>query len=392
MTCVFFITATPSATSQVATSSKAEVQLHLQRAQAALKAKTPAVAAREFRAVLALDPQNVEAHANLGILALFQGNCSSAEPELRSALKVAPSLIKARALLAICEKRLGQPSAQSMLEDVFAKLQEVKLRTQVGMELADLYYQQGNLEKTASVMHTLVDLAPDNVDILFFTQRVYSELADNTLNKLAVLAPGSARMEQLIAERLINAGDSRDAIPHYRKAIQLNPILPGMHFELAEAILQSSPHDAQAMAEAQKQLAAAVKVDGDSPRIESELGQLALQQFNNAEALAHFKQAYTMDPADVDAEMGMAQVLKIEDKPQEAVRYLRMAVHADPMNADAHYQLAQVCRRLHLTEEEQKELRLFQEVKAAKDEVKDIYREMNPQTAAQGEALSAAKP
>src|SRR6202021_3290916 len=93
-----------------------------------------------------------------------------------------------------------------------------------------------------TVLHTLLDLNPDNVDILFFVQRVYSELADNTLNKLAVLDPGSARMEQLIAERLINAGDLKDATEHYRKALQINPRLPGMHFELAEALMEWSPN------------------------------------------------------------------------------------------------------------------------------------------------------
>ena len=72
-------------------------------------------------------------------------------------------------------------------------------------------------------MRSLVDLDPDNVDVLFMAQRVYSELADDTLNKLAVLAPGSARMQQVIAERLVNGGDLKGAIEHYRKALADRP-------------------------------------------------------------------------------------------------------------------------------------------------------------------------
>jgi predicted Zn-dependent protease len=90
-------------------------------------------------------------------------------------------------------------------------------------------------------------------------QRVYSDLADDTLNKLAILAPRSARMQQVIAERLINAGDLQGATAHYRKALEIDPRLPGVHYELAEAILELSPNDPQAQAAAEKELESAVK-------------------------------------------------------------------------------------------------------------------------------------
>ena len=48
-------------------------------------------------------------------------------------------------------------------------------------------------------------------------QRLYSELADDTLNKLAVVAPGSARMQQVIAERLVNGGDSNAPLTTTKK-------------------------------------------------------------------------------------------------------------------------------------------------------------------------------
>jgi tetratricopeptide (TPR) repeat protein len=89
-------------------------------------------------------------------------------------------------------------------------------------------------------------LDPDNIEILYMAQRVYSDLADDTLNKLAILAPGSARMQQVIAERLINGGDLKGATEHYRKALEIDPHLPGVHYELAEAILESAPGDSRA--------------------------------------------------------------------------------------------------------------------------------------------------
>jgi tetratricopeptide (TPR) repeat protein len=386
--------ATPALVAQSASPSvpTGEVAADLQRAQEALKANDQATAKSAFQAAVKLDPANVEAHANLGVLAFFHGDCIAAEQEFRSALLSAPSLTKAQALLAVCEKKLGQPSAQADMESSFAKLDDDnKLRTQVGIELADIYYQQGEMERTASVLHTLLNLNPDNVDILFFAQRVYSELADDTLNKLAVLAPNSARMEELIAERLINAGNLKAATEHYRKALEINPSLPGMHLELAEALMESSPNDAATQKEALKELDDAIKVDGDSPKIECELGRIAVLQSDTAHALTHYQRAYQLDQHSATAQMGLAQLLEMEDKPQEAATYLRMAVASDPFNAEAHYKLAQLDRKLHLDDEQKKEIKLYLEIRASRDKVKELYREMSSQASVSGEATPAAK-
>jgi tetratricopeptide (TPR) repeat protein len=389
LVCCVFVMRSASLWAQTATN--AELESDLERGQAALKANNRPLAIEQFRAALKLDPDNVEAHANLGVMAFFHGDCRDAEEEFQSALRAAPTLTKAKALLSICEKHLGQPSAQADLESAFANLKDPKLRTQVGVELADLYYQNGDLDHTLTIIHTLVGLDPDNVDLLFFAQRVYSEMADNTLNKLALLAPASARMQQLIAERLINAGDLKDAIDHYHKALALDPRLPGMHFELAEAFLESS-NDASAQAQARQELDAAVKTDGDSARLECAYGRIALLQAKTDEAYAHYKRAYDLDPHEVQAQLGLARILSDENKPQEALRYLREAVQADPLNALAHYRLARVCHSLHLMDEEQKEITLYQEIRQAKDRVAQLYRQMNRRPESQDDLPPEGQP
>ena len=356
--------------------SKSQLTEDLLRGQAALKANDQAAAAEQFRAALKIDPANVEAHANLGAIQFFQGDCPGAMRDLRSALASAPTLWNAQGLIAICEKRMGEPAARADLESAFAKLKDPKMRVQVGVELADLYYQNGDLDHTLPVVRELVNLDPDNADLLFFAQRIYSEMADDTMNKLALLAPDSARMQQLIAERLVNAGDLNGAVEHYRKALAIDPRLPGMHFELAEAILEGSS-DAAARADALKELDAAVKNEGDNARIECAYGRIAALQGDFDQALAHYRRAYQMDPGNGEAQLGLGTALAEENKPQEALKYLRMAVETDPMNASAHYRLARACIALHLDEEGRKETKLFLDIRAAKDRVAQLYREMN---------------
>ena len=364
---------------QTGVSGTATAHDHLQKAEAYLKANDPDSAAREFKAVLALDPRNAEAYANLGVIAFVGHDCQTAAQNFRKALAISSTLEKTRALLGVCEKRLGESSARATLEKSFTQLNDKKLRLQVGLELASLYEQQGDPGATASIMHALVGLAPDNVDVLFIAQRVYSELADDTLNKLAVLAPGSARMQEIIAQHLINQGDLKGAIDHYRKALQIDPRASGVHYELGEAILESARSDAVAQAEAQRELESAISVEGDSAKAECELADIALLQSAPEQALAHYQRAYQLNPNEVRAQLGLA-TLAMKENPQQAVKYLRLAVQSDPLNASAHYQLAQAYQRLQMTELAEKELHLSQEIRRTKDQVEALYHQMNRYT------------
>jgi len=365
------------AATQTGASRNSEIRDHFQKAAEFLRANDTAAASKEFYAVLALDPNNADAYANLGVIAFSKRDYKTAAQNLRKALAISPSLTKSQALLGICEHRLGDNSAKATLEKSFPKLKDKRLSVQAGMELAGIYDQEGDMDATASVMRSLVNIDPDNADILFMAQRVYTELADDTLNKLAIVAPGSARMQQVIAERLVNGGDLKGAIEHYRKALELDPRLPGMHYELGEALLQTAPTDAGAQADAEKEFDAARQLEGDSARIECQYGAIALYQSDADKAFVHYQKAYALNPGESEAQIGMGKVLMMRDQPQAAIKYLHMAVESDPLNTEAHYRLALACKKLGLNAEAEKEMRLFDEIKKTKNQVKELYRQMN---------------
>jgi tetratricopeptide (TPR) repeat protein len=368
-------------------SQAAEIHDHLRRAAEFLRARDADAAVKEFEAVLALDPRNAEAYANLGVVAFLRGDYPKASPYLRKALAIDPSLTKTQALLGICQNRLGNPSARVLLEKSFVKLKDKPLRLQVGLELAGLYDQRGDSGAMASMMQSLVDLDPDNVDVLFTAQRVYSELADDTLNKLAVLAPGSARMQQVIAEYSVNGANLKGAIEHYRKALEIDPRISSVHYELAEAILESSPNDPAAQAEAEKELTTAIATEGDNGKVQCELGRIALLRSDLPSAHEHYQRAFALNPNDATAQLGLGQVLMNMDQPQEARKYLEMAVQSDPLNGEARYRLGLAYRRLQMPAEAEKEMHLFQEIKKTKEQVKVLYRQMNKETKPQDDEL-----
>ena len=374
------------------TSPASEVGEHLRKAAEDLRARDPNAATQELKAVIAIDPKNSEAYANLGVIAFFSHDYAQAAQYLRKALAIDPSLTRTEALLGICERRLGDPSAQALLEKSYPRLKDKNLQAQAGLELANLYYQQGSLDKAASTMRALVDADPDNIEILYMAQRVYSDLADDTLNKLVVLAPGSARVQQVIAERLVNAGDLKRATEHYRKALEIDPHLAGVRLELAQAILEAQPGDAAAQSEAEKELLAAVQADGDSAPIECVQARVAFHRSDVDGAYAHYKQALALDQSNSEAQLGLGHVLETMGRTEEALQYLRLAVQAEPLNDEAHYRLATVCRKLQLKEESEKEFRLFREIKQARERLAGLYNEMNKKPPGAEESIPDAEP
>ena len=97
-----------AAPSHAAPSRQAQVKQHSQLAQQYLSERRPDLAIPELKAVVALEPKNLDARANLGVLLFFRGEYADAVPQLRAALKLQPDLWKIQALLGMSEERLGQ--------------------------------------------------------------------------------------------------------------------------------------------------------------------------------------------------------------------------------------------------------------------------------------------
>ena len=336
-----------------------EIRSHYERAQSDLQANRPGDAALEFQAILRLDPNNAEAHANLGLIAFAGANYETAARELQAALKIHPTLWNAEAFLGMSEMHLGATDeATRSLEDAFAHLEDKKLRVRTGTMLIQLDYEQGKLDDALNVATDLEKLAPDDPDVLYIVYRTHSALAARALSTLAKVGPNSARLHEVLAESHASDGDFVGAISEYEKALAIDPALPGVHFELGEAILRNKV-DEDSRARAEQQFAAALAENPYDAHSEYELGEIAFLRSRWQDALQHYARAAQMQPTLVDAQVALGKVLAQLGQPQEAIKHLLEAVRLDPDNASAHYRLAQVYRTLKRDDDARREMETF---------------------------------
>lgn len=353
-----------------------EITSHSRQAQTFLKENKPGLAIPEFRAIVTLDPNNIDAQGNLGVLLFFQGNYAEAISPLRKALRLQPKLSKIQALLGMAEKRTGDYSAaRHDLVKAFPEIKEEKVKIESGMELIELYSATGELEKAAGIVDSLAELYPTDPQVLYTSYRIHSDLAAQSMLSLSMVAPNSALMHQVMAHELAMRGETDAAIANYREALKLDPKLPGAHFELGEILKTSGAKERQD--EAKKEYEAALAVDKFDQKSESRLGEIAYRESNLPQAVAHYSRAVQLQPNDADAKIGLAKVLAEMKQPGNAIELLERAVALDPTNDVAHYRLGMLYRQTGRSADSAHQFAEYKKYKEMRDKLDNLYQEMH---------------
>jgi Tfp pilus assembly protein PilF len=325
----------------------------------------------------------VDAQANLGVLLFFQGKAADSIPHFRAALAAIkeerpPGLAKIQGLLGMAESRtLDFANARKDMEAAFPALQDARFQVQLGLELAGLDTESGDLDKAATVIAQLRKTEPDNPEVLYAAYRTYSDLAGESMLALSLAAPDSAQMHQLLAHEDARQGNTSGAIAQYRKAVAIDPHLPGVHLELAE-LLHTSPDESVKKAAEQEYHAALLENAQDEKSI-LRLAEIDAQKGNTAQSYQEYTKAVELQPADADAKLGLAKTLIEMNQSDKALPLLEETVQQEPTNATAHYRLATLYRKIGRVDDAKRETELYKKFKEMKEKLQALYKELQVQ-------------
>lgn len=356
-------------------SSIADLQ---QQAGKYLQEKKPQLAIPILRRIISLNPQDVNAHGDLGVLLFFQNNYPEAITEMRAALRLQPSLWRIEALLGIAEKRTGDPAAaETDLENSFPNLDDINIQKETGLELIEIAYANGELEQATAIAAKLEKIAPQDPQVLLASYQVSLQMANQALISMAIAAPDSAQLHMMMADQLVLQGDSDNAIIQYHEAIRLNPRLPGVHFELAVQLKGSS--DPALRAQAEHEFRTALSVNQADEKAWRGLGEIMAEKGDFPGAKEDYTKALALFPKDSDAETDLAKLLAANGDTKTATSLLESAVRDDPTNIVAHYQLSAVYRKAGRTVDASHEMEQFAHYKALKDGLGKVFQQFRQQ-------------
>jgi tetratricopeptide (TPR) repeat protein len=370
--------------SQSAEDKKASFAAHIQKAQGYLDERRPDLAIPELKAATEIDPENVEAQGNLGVLLYFQGKAADAIPHLRAAVERRPGgMVKIQGLLGLAELHTADTvQGRKDLEAAFALITDPKFKVEVGLELVSVYTQSGDLEEASTVVSQLRKAAPDNPEVLYAAYRTYSDLWGESMLALSLAAPGSAQMHQLLAHEETRQGNTNGAVAQFRKAIAIDPRLPGVHFEFAELLRTSQ--DAGAKKEAEQEYRAALQQNPQDEKSILRLAEIGAQNGDIQQAYEEYTKAVALQPSDADAKLGLAKTLIEMNQPDKAQKLLEETVQLEPTNAIAHYRLGALYRKLGRVDDAKREMELYKKYKDMKEKLRALYKELQIQPTESG--------
>ncbi len=266
-------------------------------------------AVEQYRKALALKPDLPEVRMNLGLAFYKADRINEAAPEFEAVRKARPDNRAATLLLADCLLRMGKTQRVVELLD--------PLQTQLGGDRLFAY---------------LLGTALLNLNQVERGQRVIDRLFREGESAEAHLLMGSA---------LLQGGNQLKALPELKRAIEMNPKLPGAHALYARALKIDRDQEG-AVREYLKEL------ENNPNDFESNLwlGLLRLDENRLDEAGEYLKRAGRLRPQDASVAYGLGRAHLAAGRLEEARQSFELLVAQAPDYQQGHVLLATVYYRL----------------------------------------------
>jgi protein O-mannosyl-transferase len=194
------------------------------------------------------------------------------------------------------------------------------------------YWRNGKLIATVSVTLILSTLGVASAEHL----TVWRDSATLFGNAVAV-APGSAISQDNLAYGLAEQGRYAEAIPHYRRALQLDPNFFRAHYHLGRALYEQG-QIADAAAQFEKVLQHPLAPDYESD-VRNALGIALIREGNVVQAKLEFVRALQLKPDAAELHANLGSCFATEGDLKHAVIEFRDAARIKPDYAEAHRNL-----------------------------------------------------
>lgn len=284
-------------------------------------------AEKHYEAAEQWDASISDLEKNLGQAAFRAGDYKEAVHGLSAAVKENPNTPALRAMLGMSYFNLKQYGDAAT---AFYPLGEGAMRDPVvGYAWAASLAEAGDLKDASQVLNIYQEQTLPNEELM------------------------------LVAQLWDKIGDYDRAISAVNQVLVSDPRFPRAHYTIAQADIGAGK-----WADAETELKAELAIQPEDVDALYDLGFVNLQESKNDEAMKLFQQVLAAHPDYASAQYEVGKMLMDEGNAQRALPYLEAAAKLDPSKAYVHYQLQAAYRKLSRTADADKELAIYEKMKA----------------------------
>jgi tetratricopeptide (TPR) repeat protein len=263
-----------------------------------------ALAAQQYQAILASNPEDAEALHLLGVLAHQVGKHQQCIGLISRAIALKP----------------GVPVYHS--------------------NLAEAHRMIGQLDTATTHCHTAIQLQPDNAGArnclgLVLLAQTQPEAAAKEFREAVRLFPEFALAWNNLGNALRLQGEKEQALASFRRAVAIDPNFAEAHSNLGQFLLEQKQLD-----DALVHCREAVRLRPNFAEAHSNLGNVLREMNRQEEAKRCYAEALRLGPGIGMVYNNMAQALQEEGKLDEAIAWYQEALHRDAKSARIHTNLA----------------------------------------------------
>jgi tetratricopeptide (TPR) repeat protein len=308
-----------------------------QQAASALSSQDYAAAEKGFQDVLRIEPGNISALGNLGVVYSKTHRYSRAIEVYQRALRLAPGEKGLLTNLGLAYLKQEQYQAAA---SVFEKLAADPSNLQARELLATCDVSLARHEAALAVLEPLDRAEPKNPGVLYLLGITLTRLKrapeahDAFARMMSAASPAQA--DFLMGKASYETERFPEAAEFFRKALAADPSLEGIHRELGKALISLRDNE-----NAEKELRLAGPEDPEALYFLG--GMLALSR--PADAIAPLNKAREMNPDFWGPLYYLGRIYVDQGRPKEALPFLEHAARLKPDEAAVQYQLGRAFKR-----------------------------------------------
>ena len=271
--------------------------------------------------------------------------------------------------------------ALPLLKRSFPGTSDKELKLRVGFDAVRCAMTLNQSDLAVDFLRRLNREFPRSPEVLYLSVHIYSDLSTRASQELLAAAPESYQVRQLNAESLEIQGRWDEAAAEYRKILEQNPHVVGIHFRLGRILLSKPEPDSSVADQAKREFQQELEIDPTNAGAEYVLGELARQAQQTPEAIEHFTRATRLDAGFVDAFLGLGMALVTNKQYSDAITPLETAVKAQPANPTGHYYLAIAYGRVGRKQDAEKEAALHRQTSEVASKESEPKSPQSPEAA-----------